>query len=88
MNTLSEIFKGNSSKVALVDTHRNIKLSYGELFQQTGSFKQQLMQEFGIRKADCISLVALNSVDFVTAFLGTAMMGCVSAPLNPKIYCG
>ncbi|KAI0218262.1 hypothetical protein L0F63_006256 [Massospora cicadina] len=68
----------------VVDTFRNLKLSYEDLFQQTENFKKQLVQGFGIKRGDCISLVALNSVDFVITFLGTALMGCISAPLNPN----
>lgn len=84
MGTLSEVFKNKNSKVAIVDTHRNLKLSYDELFQQTENFKNQMVQGFGIKRGDCISLVALNSADFVITFLGCALMGCISAPLNPN----
>lgn len=81
MSTLTSIFDTPRSKLAIVDTAWKVKVTYQELHQQISNCCYQLAG-LKIKKGDCVSLVANNSLEFVVAFLSTTFLGCTSAPLN------
>jgi len=58
------------------------KLTYSEL--RAASFSLAgFLQKKGIDKGDCVALLLPNSIEYVTAIFGVALLGGVSVPINP-----
>ncbi|KAJ1928273.1 hypothetical protein IWQ60_002182 [Tieghemiomyces parasiticus] len=59
-------------------------LTYGDLKCALLGFQTQLAAQ-GLQPGDVISSIFTNTFECVVAFLGTTLMRCVAAPLNPQL---
>lgn len=84
---LTRHVQGQPERAALGTSDLRTILSYRELHRLTRSVLAQLSQ-LGLRRGDCVALVADNSIEFVLALLATVSCGARLAPLNPELSPG
>jgi long-chain acyl-CoA synthetase len=45
----------------------------------------RLLQEYGVKKGDVVTLVAANSIDLIVMIYGVMVHGAIAKPLNPQV---
>jgi acyl-coenzyme A synthetase/AMP-(fatty) acid ligase len=72
-------------KIALICSDRNI--NYGELLELTERAAGAFLA-LGIRRADRVGLMMMDSPLYCAAFLGAVKVGAVAIPMNPRLPAG
>lgn len=57
--------------------------TYGTLLKETNSFANGLV-EMGIQKGDCVAIMAPTHLHYFTSFVGVALAGGFTTPINPS----
>ncbi|KAI3517191.1 hypothetical protein L1887_16402 [Cichorium endivia] len=71
------------TKVALIDSATNRRLTYGELRRSIHSLAAGLYQRLGVRKGDVIFVLSSNSIIYPTICLAILLVGGVLTTSNP-----
>jgi len=71
----------NKKAVTIKRGYRTFNLTYKELYELSKKVAL-FLQEHGIKKGDCVLLLAPNSPFWVAVFFGALMRGCRIVPLN------
>lgn len=69
-------------RTAFVDGTSGAIITYGTLMEETIAFSNGLI-EMGIEKGDCVAIMAPTHLHYFTAFVGIALAGGFSTPINP-----
>ena len=70
-------------RVAFVDVGTGKEKTYGELQEESYSFANALL-DMGVKKGDCVAIMAPNHVNYFSTFIGIALTGAYSSPINPS----
>ena len=70
------------NQIAFVDGTTGDTKSYGRLLEQTHSFANGLIA-MGIKKGDCVAIMAPTHLHYFTSFVGISLTGGFSTPINP-----
>lgn len=84
MTTLQNRIHPKSSSVALFVPPESRPVSYAALEKLTAGFRS-FLASLELERQSAIAIVLPNSLEFVTAFLGSAYSGFISCPLNPAL---
>src|SRR5437870_11102659 len=71
--------EGRGAKLAFTDTVS--ELTYGEL-QRQSCRAANLLRRLGVRRAERVAMIMLDTVDFPIVFLGATRAGIVPVPLH------
>lgn len=74
----------NPANEALYDVAAGRRFTYAELNDRTNQVANALL-ELGVQKGDRVSLLMMNSHEFVTTFFAIAKIGAVIVPLNWRL---
>ncbi|GJU44079.1 4-coumarate--CoA ligase 5-like protein [Tanacetum coccineum] len=80
---LSRFPRGAESKVALIDSSTNRRVTYGELQRSIHSLAAGLYHGLGVRKGDVVFLLSPNSILYPTICLAILLVGGVVTTANP-----
>ena len=69
-------------RTAFVDGMTGEVKTYGTLLSETNSFANGLV-EMGIQKGDCVAIMAPTHLHYFTSFVGVALAGGFTTPINP-----
>ena len=79
---LKEIFEKNWDSVFLIDSQTNQKITYQEFFQKIMKLKEKFF-EMGIKKEDFLCVILENSVDLVSIYFSSLILGAIVIPIDP-----
>ncbi|KAJ0102176.1 hypothetical protein Patl1_06000 [Pistacia atlantica] len=71
------------SRVALIDSATNQRVSYGQLRHSVRALASGLYHALGVRKGDVVFLLSPNSVLYPTICLAIFSLGAILSPANP-----
>ncbi|XP_031250689.1 4-coumarate--CoA ligase-like 5 [Pistacia vera] len=71
------------SRVALIDSATNQRVSYGQLRRSIRALASGLYHALGVRKGDVVFLLSPNSVLYPTVCLAIFSLGAILSPANP-----
>lgn len=71
------------SRVALIDSATNQRVSYGQLRRSIRALASGLYHALGVRKGDVVFLLSPNSVLYPTICLAIFSLGAILSPANP-----
>ncbi len=72
-------------KLALVDAHTGLQLTYKELDQRINRFSNFLQDELGIQHGDRISILAMNSASYYEILFACGRIGAILNTLNWRL---
>ncbi|XP_052198311.1 probable CoA ligase CCL5 [Diospyros lotus] len=71
------------SRVALIDSATNRRVTYGELRRSIGSLATGLYHALGVRKGDVVFVLSPNSILYPTICLAVLSIGAILTTANP-----
>ncbi|XP_009598765.2 probable CoA ligase CCL5 [Nicotiana tomentosiformis] len=71
------------SKIALIDSANNQKLTYAQLHRSIASLATGLYHALGVRKGDVVFVLSPNSLLYPTICLAILSVGAILSPANP-----
>ncbi|MBI5586773.1 MAG: AMP-binding protein [Deltaproteobacteria bacterium] len=77
---LQDTSQRTPEKTALV--HTGYSVSYGEILKRSTGLACAL-QGFGLKKGDRVVIALDNGAEYLVAYFGTLLAGCVTVPINP-----
>jgi len=80
---LKETFENNWDSVLLIDSIKNQKITYQEFFGKILQLKERL-SEIGVKKGDFLCVILENSVDLVTIYFSSLILGTIVVPIDPE----
>lgn len=66
---------------AVIFPWQSVRLSYRQLADRSGILAKAML-EMGLRKGDCVGILAGNCYQYIEVFLGGARIGCPIVVLN------
>jgi acyl-CoA synthetase (AMP-forming)/AMP-acid ligase II len=66
---------------AVIFPWQSVRLSYRQLADRSGIIAKAML-EMGLRKGDCVGILAGNCYQYIDVFLGGARIGCPIVVLN------
>ena len=72
------------SRCALISVATGERLSYAELDRRTQQMAQIWTAQLGLQPGDRIGILALNSIEYIAAFLACGKSGIILVPLNSR----
>lgn len=84
MSTLFSCLSAKTDKPAIIipGEQKSIILSHQQLLEQVLSFQKKLAA-IGISPKEAVGIALPNTLEFIVAFLATALQRAICAPLNP-----
>ena len=73
------------NREALYDVTNGVRYTYAELDQRANRAANFLIEEYGVRKGDRVSILAQNSIAYVDLLFGVGKIGAILAPLNWRL---
>jgi fatty-acyl-CoA synthase len=87
-DVLGERTRLTPAKTALVEVATGRRFTYAELDARANGAARALTKGFGLRKGDCLALLAGNRVEFLDVFFACGKTGVVLIPLNTRQTAG
>jgi len=63
-------------------THKGKRTGYGEILKRSAALASAL-QGFGLRKGDRVVIALENGAEYIYAYFGVLLAGCVTVPISP-----
>ena len=73
---------GRGEKIAFIDS--NGQYTFNQVAEKASQFSNAI-QKLGLRKESRLILVMLDSIEFVSCFLGAIKAGIIPVPLNTRL---
>jgi fatty-acyl-CoA synthase len=72
-------------KIGLVDRASGARLTYRALNTRARALAEFLVERYGVRQGDRVTVLAPNSPEYLDAFFACALLGAILAPLNWRL---